>query len=86
MELLLTKREVEIILTWKDGPFWPAEERILVKLRRVAEGSAQLDLSCIQLQILHGWVEDHVGGHYGGKVVNHEELTILKKLEASLEV
>ena len=86
MDLSLSDREVEIILTWKKKPFWPDEERVLMKLRKaVAEGDTP-DLSRIQLQILYGWAEEQFGGHYGGgKIVNPEEKAILQKLEAALE-
>ena len=85
MDLSFSAREVEIILTWKAKPFWPDEDRVLMKLRRIA-GGEPLVLGRMQLQILYGWAEEQLGGHYGGgKVVNPEELAILQKLEAALE-
>lgn len=86
MDLSLSNREVEIILTWKEKPFWPDEERILTKLRKAVEGGETLDLSRMQLQIVYGWAEEQLGGHYGGgKVVNPDERAILQKLEAALD-
>ena len=86
MDLSLSDREVEIILTWKEKPFWPDEERVLMKLRKAAERGEAPDLSRMQLQIVYGWAEEQLGGHYGGgKVVNPEERAILQKLEEALE-
>ena len=86
MDISLSAREVEIILTWKHKPFWPDEDRVLTKLRKATDGGESLDLSRMQLQILYGWAEEQLGGHYGGgKVANPEELAILRKLEAALE-
>ena len=87
MNATLSNREIEIILTWKEKPFWPDEDRVLKKLRRAVAGSEPPTLSRMQLQILYGWAEEQLGGHYGGgKVANSEELTILKKLESALQV
>ena len=86
MNVPLTTREIELIGTWKEGVLWPDEERVLGKLRRAAQASEAPNLSWLQVQMVYGWVEDQVGGHYGGgQVLNPEEKSIIEKLERALE-
>ena len=85
MQIPLTQREIEYILEWKKGAFWPDEERVLGKLRRALERCEPLKLSRLQIKIIRGWAEEQLGGHYGGgAVVNPEERAILGKLESAL--
>ena len=82
----LTHREIELILGWKAKAFWPDEERVLSKLRRALQNEEPLKLSRVQIQIVQGWIEEQVGGHYGGgAVINPEEQSIAHKLRAALE-
>jgi hypothetical protein len=85
MEVPLTSREIEYVLRWKEKIFWPDEDRIVRKLRTALEVQQGLNLSFIQIQIIHGWAEERVGGHFGSKVVNSEENSIMRKLEDVLE-
>ena len=81
MKVPLNSREIELILQWKDDVFWPDERRIAGKLQAALGGSAALDLSLLQVRIVLGWVEEQVGGHYGGgEIQTPEESTILAKL------
>ena len=81
----LTQREIELVLRWREGAFWPDEERVLAKLREAHESGASLRLSRLQVQIVQGWVEEQVGGHYGGRSANPDEQAIGLKLSAALE-
>lgn len=85
MDVPLTAREIELIETWKAGALWPDEERVLGKLRRAAQAGEAPGLSRLQVQMIYGWVEEQVGGHYGGgQVLNPEEQIIIKKLEGAM--
>jgi hypothetical protein len=79
----LSRREIEAVIKWKKGDFWPDEERVLRKLRRALDGTDPPDLSRLQVRIILGWAEERVGGHYGGRIVNVEERSILDKLEGA---
>ncbi len=85
MNLPLTHREIELVIRWRERAFWPDEERVLAKLRGALESGAPLRLSRLQAQIVQGWVEEQVGGHYGGRAANPEEQAIGRKLTAALE-
>ncbi len=85
MDVPLTAREIRLIETWKEGALWPDEERVLGKLRRAAQAGEAPGLSRLQVQMIYGWVEEQVGGHYGGgQVLNPEEQIIIKKLEGAM--
>jgi len=86
MVLPLTRREIEFIIGWKQKAFWPDEERVLKKLRRALGSEDVLQMSRLQVQIVFGWGEDQVSGHYGGgQVGNPEEQAIMDKLRGALE-
>jgi hypothetical protein len=86
MIVLLTHREIELVLRWKEKAFWPDEERVLGKLRRTLQSPEPLKLSRVQIQIIQNWVEEQVEGHYGGgAVLNPEEQAIIHKLSTALE-
>ena len=86
MDVPLTAREIELIQTWKQGALWPDEERVLGKLRRAAQAGEAPGLSRLQVQMIYGWVEEQVDGHYGGgQILNPEEQAIIRKLERALE-
>lgn len=86
--LPLTKRELRLVIAWRAaGAFFPDEERVLRKLRQAFETEAPLQLSRVQLQILGGWAEEQVGGHYGGgEMANPDEAEILTKIRAGLRL
>ena len=86
MIVLLNHREIELITRWRERAFWPDEERVLAKLRKSLESAEPLSLSRLQIQMIQGWVEEQVGGHYGGRAANPEEQAIGRKLSAALEV
>lgn len=86
MVIPLTNREIGVIIAWKKKAFWPDEERVLKKLRRAIESGEAPRLSQLQVQIIYGWGEEQLGGHYGGgEVRNPEERAIVNKLRAALE-
>ena len=85
MIVLLNHREIELITRWRERAFWPDEERVLAKLRKSLESAEPLNLSRLQIRIIQGWVEEQVGGHYGGRSANQEEQAIGRKLRAALE-
>ena len=86
MIVLLTHREIELILGWKEESFWPDEERVMRKLRRALENPEPVELSRFQIQVIQTWVKEQVEGHYGGGVVlNPEEQSIIQKLRTALE-
>ena len=80
----LTPREMELIATWREPPQWPDEERILEKLRHAQREGQPLRLSRLQSEIVCGWVEEQIGGHYGRGSLNPDERAISAKLEAAL--
>ena len=84
-EVQLTPRELEIIIAWRGEPFFPDEMRVLKKLEKArALGSRPL-LSRLQVEIVRGWAEEQVAGHYGGGEVRlPEEEVIIRKLQDSL--
>ena len=83
---LLTCREIEIILGWKEHVDWPDEKRVVKKLERALTGKEPLRLSAVQVRIVRTWVEEQVGGHYGGgAVMNPEEQSILQKVSSAME-
>ena len=82
----LTRREIEIILGWKEQVDWPDEKRVVSKLERALKGPDSLRLSAVQVRIIQAWAEEQVGGHYGGgAVMNPEEQSILRKVNSALE-
>lgn len=82
----LTRREIEIILGWKEQVDWPDEKRVVSKLERALKGPNSLRLSAFQVRIIQAWAEEQVGGHYGGgAVMNPEEQSILRKVNSALE-
>jgi len=86
MNIPLTRREIEFIIGWKQKAFWPDEERVLKKLRRALGNEEALRMSRLQVQIVFGWGEDQVSGHYGGgQIGNPEEQAIMDKLRGALE-
>lgn len=73
-------------MSWKEGAFWPDEERVLGKLRRSLQAGAAPGLSRLQVQMIYGWLEEQVGGHFGGgQILNPEEEAILQKLQQALD-
>lgn len=85
VDLPLTERELRLVIGWKAEAFFPDEERVLRKLRQALDSGRPPDLSRLQLQIVHGWAEEQVGGHYGGgAVANPDEARVLRKLEQAL--
>lgn len=77
----LTPREIELILEWKEEFFWPDEKRVRDKLQSALSSDLPLELSLLQARIVLGWVEEEVGGHYGGgEVMTPEERAILSTL------
>jgi hypothetical protein len=85
MILPLTPRETKYVIAWKPQAFWPDEERVLNKLRQALAAGRELQLSRVQVQIILGWAEEQLGGHYGGgQVRNLEEQSIVRKLDAAL--
>ena len=79
----LTRREIEIILSWKERVDWPDEKRVVAKLERALANPETLHLSTVQLRIVQAWAEEQVGGHYGGgAVMNPEEQAILRKVSS----
>lgn len=80
----LTPREMELLIAWRQQPLWPDEERILSKLRQALREGISPRLSRLQIEIVHGWVEEQIGGHYGRRVLNPDERIIMGKLEAAL--
>ena len=85
MAIGLTNREIELIIGWRSSPFWPDEERVLRKLRKALDSSSEPRLSRLQVQIIYGWGEEQVGGHYGSAVANPEERAVMEKLSVALE-
>lgn len=82
----LTPREIEFILAWRGRAFWPDEERVLNKLRVAMEKGEEPSLSRFQVQLVYEWVEEQLGGRYGGgRVQNPEEQAIVDKLRMALE-
>ena len=85
IDIPFKSREFKIIIGWKEEVFWPDEARVLKKLRRALPQSGDIRLSRMQIQIVHGWAEERLGGHYGGgEVANAEEMGILEKLRLAL--
>ena len=81
MKVPLTSREIELILQWKEEFFWPDEKRVRGKLQIALSAEQPPELSLLQIRIVLGWVEEQVGGHYGGgEVKTPEEDAILTKL------
>lgn len=81
MKVPLTSREIELILEWKEEFFWPDEKRVRDKLQSALSRGLPLELSLLQVRIVLGWVEEQVGGHYGGgEVMTPEEQAILSTL------
>ena len=79
----LTPREMKLVAAWRQEAFWPDEERILSKLRHALREGVSPRLSRLQIEIVHGWVEEEIGGHYGRRVLNPDEKAIMIKLEAA---
>ena len=52
LELPLTPREIECIISWKEDVFWPDEVRLISKLRRALESAEPLTVSRVQLRII----------------------------------
>ena len=83
MKVPLTSREIELILEWKEEFFWADEKRVRDKLQSALSRGLPLELSLLQVRIVLGWVEEQVGGHYGGgEVMTPEEQAILSTLRA----
>jgi len=80
----LTSREIELIASWREPPLWPDEERIVDKLRRAQQEGIAPRLSRLQIEVICGWVEEQIGGHYGRRSLNPDERAITAKLEAAL--
>ena len=85
MVLPLTSREIALIMGWRRDSFWPDEERVLRKLQRALDAGTPPTLSRLQVQMLQGWGEEQVGGHYGSAVANPEERAVMSKLRVALE-
>ena len=82
--LPLTPREIQLVLSWRQKPFWPDDERVLRKLRAALERGEAPALSRLQVGLVRGWAEEQVSGHYGGRAVNPDERAILDKLGRAL--
>ncbi len=81
MKVPLTSREIELILQWKEEFFWPDEKRVQRKLQNALSADLPLELSVLQIRIVLGWVEEQVGGHYGGgDIMTPEEEAVLATL------
>lgn len=81
----LTSREIQLVMAWRQEPFWPDDERVLRKLRAALDEGESPVLSRLQIGIVQGWAEEQVGGRYGGRVTNPDEGAILTKLSLALE-
>ena len=86
MHLRLTERELRMVLGWRrKGAFFPDEDRVLRKLRHALDEKVPLQLSRLQIQIVHGWAEEELGGPYGiGEVTNPDEAGVLGKIRDAL--
>ena len=86
LQLEFTDRQLRMVLGWRQaGAFFPDEYRVLRKLGEALAQSAPLQLSRLQVQIIHGWAEEKLGGSYGGgEVANPEEAVVLSKLRRAL--
>ena len=84
--IALSSREIRLLITWSASrQMFPDEERVRRKLSAALEQNRPLELSRIQIQILHAWAEDWWATHYGGgKVVNPDEEAILTKVRTAL--
>tara|TARA_Y100000588_G_scaffold233847_1_gene247473 strand:- start:749 stop:1003 length:255 start_codon:yes stop_codon:yes gene_type:complete len=83
--VLLTRREIEVILSWKERVDWPDEKRVVAKLERALDTPEDLHLSAVQIGIIRAWAEEQVGGHFGRAVMNPEEQAILRKVSEEQE-
>jgi|TARA_Y100000814_G_scaffold122424_1_gene87787 hypothetical protein len=84
MNVPLSTREIEYILSWKHENAWPDEQRVLKKLRTALIDDIPLQLSVVQAKIVRAWVEEKTSGHYGGgQIINVEESSILHKLHTT---
>ncbi len=81
----LTRREIALAISWRPEPFWPDEERLLRRLRQALGGAGGVSLTRLQAQILAGWAEQLVSGHYGRAAAAPEERAILDKLRVALD-
>lgn len=86
MHLRFTQRELQMVLGWREsGAFFPDEDRVLRKLRHAFDENAPLALSRLQVQIIHGWAEEALGGPYGGgAVTNPDEAGVFHKIRDAL--
>ena len=86
LQLEFTDRQLRMVLGWRQaGAFFPDEDRVLRKLVEALAQSTPLQLSRLQVQIIHGWAEEELGGSYGGgEVANPEEAVVLSKLQRAL--
>lgn len=85
MIVMMTPREIRMVMAWKAEAFWPDEQRLLSKLEAALQNATAPDLSRLQLRIIRGWAEECLGGRYGGgEVVNPEEEVLLRKLQEAL--
>jgi hypothetical protein len=75
-----------MVLGWRrKGAFFPDEDRVLRKLRHALDEKVPLQLSRLQIQIVHGWAEEELGGPYGiGEVANPDEASVLGKIRDAL--
>lgn len=81
-----TGRELRMVMGWREGgAFFPDEDRVLRKLQRALAADAPLQVSRLQLQIIHGWAEEQLSSAYGGgEVTNPEEATVLRRIRQAL--
>mgnify|MGYP004195540621 FL=1 len=85
MNVPFSRRELQLILTWKEGTEWPDEIRVLNKLRLALTDATPLQLSVVQAGIVRVWAEEHTSGHYGGgQIFNLEESSIIRKLDTAI--
>ena len=81
MKVPLTSRQIELILKWKEEFFWPDEKRVQGKLQNALSAELPLELNVLQIRIVLGWVEEQVGGHYGGgDIMTPEEEAVFATL------
>ena len=78
-------RVLECVLAWKDGAEWPADQRVLTKLRTTLIDDTAPSLSIVRAGIVRAWAEEKTNGHYGrGQVFNVDESSIIRKLDTAI--
>ena len=66
--------------------FFPDEKGVQRKLHDALATAQPVELSRLQIGIVLGWLEEQVGGHYGGgEVMIPEEEAVLDKLRQAAQ-